>query len=62
MAPQVSSTSQHQELSTEPEEWKQPFHLPEPELDWDFLLNPENADVIYKNISNRKGIGDIYKV
>ncbi|KAK0058546.1 serine--tRNA ligase mitochondrial [Biomphalaria pfeifferi] len=62
MAPQASSTSQRQELSTEPEEWRQPFHLPEPELDWDFLLNPENADMIYKNISNRKGIGDIYKV
>ncbi|XP_059174325.1 serine--tRNA ligase, mitochondrial-like [Physella acuta] len=46
----------------EPAEWDQPFQLPEPELDWDFLLSPQNTEMISQNILNRKGIGDIHKV
>ncbi|CAL1547465.1 unnamed protein product [Lymnaea stagnalis] len=46
----------------EPAEWDQPFQLPEPELDWPFLLSSANTEAIDNNISNRKGIGDIHKV
>ncbi|KAG7190387.1 hypothetical protein KM043_006495 [Ampulex compressa] len=36
--------------------------IPEPQFNVDYLCNPSNRDVIYKNIKSRKGIGDIDKV
>ncbi|KAK3757864.1 hypothetical protein RRG08_014420 [Elysia crispata] len=45
-----------------PKEWEEPFTLPELGLDWAFLLNRKNRDVIAENIAQRKGVGDIDKV
>lgn len=38
------------------------FELPTPDLDWEYLLGPENAEKIEQNVKNRKGVGDIRKV
>ncbi|KAH9494406.1 seryl-tRNA synthetase [Bulinus truncatus] len=56
----LSASQFNQDIN--PPEWNKSFLLPEPELDWDYLLNPENAEVIARNVISRKGIGDIYKV
>lgn len=49
-------------LSSQPSEWDSPFKLPEPELDWAFLLDRNNTELIANNILSRKGVGDIHKV
>lgn len=41
---------------------KSSIKLPDPEIDWDFILKEENLDSIHKNIENRKGVGDIERV
>lgn len=40
-------------------EWREPFCLKDPELDMDYLLNPDNLREIQDNIVNRKGVGNI---
>ena len=36
--------------------------MPNPELDWLYLLNEENTETIAENIKSRKGVGDIHKM
>ncbi|BFZ07157.1 hypothetical protein BsWGS_10196 [Bradybaena similaris] len=48
--------------SSQPSEWDSPFKLPEPELDWTFLLDRNNTELIANNIQSRKGLGNIQKV
>ena len=38
------------------------INMPEPEFDWEYILNTDNKEVICTNILNRKGVGDIDKV
>lgn len=45
-----------------PSAWKEPFEMPNPELDWLYLLNEENTETIAENIKSRKGVGDIHKM
>ncbi|XP_005096711.1 serine--tRNA ligase, mitochondrial [Aplysia californica] len=45
-----------------PAAWTEPFKLPEPQLDWSYLLDKKNTETIAANIYNRKGIGDIHKL
>lgn len=40
-------------------EWSKPLSLKEPELDMEYLLDPENLTEIQENIANRKGVGNI---
>ena len=40
-------------------EWTKPLSLKEPELDMEYLLDPENVQEIRENIENRKGVGNI---
>ena len=42
--------------------WTETFDLPEPDLDWCFLLDEQNTESIAANIKSRKGVGDIHKV
>ena len=46
----------------QPDAWMSEFHGPAPQLNWDYLCNPDNRDVIRNNIVNRKGVGDIDRV
>ena len=36
--------------------------LPTPELDFDYMVNPQNTSAIAESIENRKGVGDIHRV
>lgn len=55
--PKTSDWQQHQ-----PEAWKSQFQPPEPQLNWEYLCNPDNLEFIRENIAHRKGVGDIDKV
>ncbi|GFN73698.1 serine--tRNA ligase, mitochondrial-like [Plakobranchus ocellatus] len=44
------------------EEWNTTFQIHEPELDWEYLLDKRNRNIIAENITQRKGVGDIDKV
>ena len=46
----------------QPNAWLTEFHRPAPQLNWDYLCNPDNRDFIRENIVNRKGVGDIDRV
>ena len=46
----------------QPDAWMSEFHGPAPQLNWDYLCNPDNRDFIRDNIANRKGVGDIDRV
>ncbi|XP_071080067.1 serine--tRNA ligase, mitochondrial-like [Haliotis cracherodii] len=45
-----------------PQAWQESFHLEPPQLDLQYLCNPQNTEQIHQNIVNRKGVGDIHKV
>lgn len=45
-----------------PKEWNTALELPEPSLDWSFLLDEGNEVAISTNIEHRKGIGNIQKM
>ncbi|KAL8610918.1 hypothetical protein ACOMHN_042536 [Nucella lapillus] len=45
-----------------PKAWCTEFQRPEPKLNWDFLRDLKNSDLIRRNIVNRKGVGDIDRV
>ena len=46
-------------LDTDVPEWTERFSIRDPELDLDYLLDPENLQEISENIVNRKGVGNI---
>ena len=46
----------------QPDAWMSEFQGPAPQLNWDYLCNPDNRDFIRDNIANRKGVGDIDRV
>jgi len=45
-----------------PAAWGQQYCHLEPELDWEYLLHPDNTEAIAANIKSRKGVGDINQV
>ena len=40
-------------------EWTKPFSIRDPELNLEYLLDPDNLQEISENIVNRKGVGNI---
>ncbi|XP_041352393.1 serine--tRNA ligase, mitochondrial-like [Gigantopelta aegis] len=50
------------QLTCDPQEWSNQFHLEPPELDFQYLCDESKAASIKQNILNRKGIGDLDKV
>ncbi|XP_025105730.1 serine--tRNA ligase, mitochondrial-like [Pomacea canaliculata] len=46
----------------QPIAWEEHMQFPGPQLNWEYLCNPDNTDIIQANISNRKGVGDIHRV
>lgn len=60
----ASDSSEHRDNLTPgtPAAWSQQYCQLEPELDWDYLLHPDNTEDIDANIKSRKGVGDIEKV
>lgn len=52
----------HFSQNLDPPEWHRNIQLPDPELNFDYLVNNDNTKEIEKNIENRKGVSDIHKV
>ena len=46
----------------QPDAWVTEFRQPVPQLNWDYLCNPNNRDIIRNNVANRKGVGDVDRV
>ena len=38
------------------------LRLPDPDLAWEYILNPDNEETIKRNTEDRKGVGDLQKV
>ncbi|KAJ8309505.1 hypothetical protein KUTeg_014379 [Tegillarca granosa] len=52
----------HFSQNLDPPEWHRNIQLPDPELNFYYLVNNDNTKEIEKNIENRKGVSDIHKV